>query len=305
MPELPEVEVLARHLNRQLSGRQVRRVRVLIPKWVRPHSAEELDQTLSGGLIQGVGRRAKFLLFQLTCREGRHLTAIGHLGMTGRIFLQQEGQPLPKHAAVVMELDRDRLIFEDPRRFGRFNLNLSSLNALGPEPWDEQFTAEVLFQCLQRSRQAIKVKLLDQQLVAGVGNIYACEILFRAGIPPRMAACALHRKQVKRLHEALRTVLSEAIGTGLGVSLDFAGGTDGLFYFGSGSETATSVERFQVYGRRNQPCFSCGAPVVQFEQGGRSTYACPTCQPTGKMSMHEGTGKGTGRGIVATNSLQT
>ncbi len=301
MPELPEVEVLARHLNRQLSGRQVRQVRVLIPKLVRPHTVEQLNQTLAGCTIHAVGRRAKFLLFHLEPREGEPITVLGHLGMTGRIFLQREEAPLPKHAAVVLELDRDVLVFEDPRRFGRFNLDLSSLNALGPEPWDAGLTAEGLFQRLQRSRQAIKVKLLDQKLVAGVGNIYACEILFRAGISPRSTASGLHRTQVERLHQSLRSVLSEAIETGLAASLDFAGGTNGLFYFGSDSETATSNERFQVYGRRNQPCFRCGTWVVQYVQAGRSTYACPACQAPPKTVESPGIREE----ATATNSLQT
>jgi formamidopyrimidine-DNA glycosylase len=283
MPELPEVEVLARHLNRQLAGRQVQQVRVLIPKLVRPHRAEELNQCLTGLSFRTVGRRAKFLLFHLTSVDGATVTVLGHLGMTGRMFLQPEEAPMPKHAAVVLKLDRDVMVFEDPRRFGRFHLELSALKALGPEPWDDAFTADELFQRLKRSRQPIKVKLLDQQLVAGVGNIYACEILFRAGISPRVAASGLHRKQVERLHLALRNVLSEAIDTGLKTSLDFAGGTDGLFYFGSGSETTTSTERFQVYGRRDQPCFHCGTPVLQFEQAGRSTYACPSCQAVRKL----------------------
>ncbi len=285
MPELPEVEVLARHLNRQLAGRQVRQVRVLIPKLVRPHRTEELNQCLNGLSFQAVGRRAKFLLFHLTAGNGATVTALGHLGMTGRMFLQPEEAPMPKHAAVALQLDRNVMVFEDPRRFGRFNLELSPLNTLGPEPWDQAFTADELFQRLQRSRQPIKVKLLDQQLVAGVGNFYACEILFRAGLSPRLAASGLQRKQVERLHQSLRNVLSEAIDTGLKASLDFAGGTDGLFYFGNNSGTTTSSERFLVYGRRNQPCFQCGTPVVQYQQAGRSTYDCPTCQAEGKLKL--------------------
>lgn len=285
MPELPEVEVLARHLDRHLAGRQVRGVRLLIPKLARPHSAKDFNEALAGGTILGVGRRAKFLLFHLRSREAEEVTFMGHLGMTGRMFLQQEGATLPKHAAAVVELDHDLLVFEDPRRFGRICLDTSSLNELGPEPWDEGFTVDVLFQHLKRSRQAIKIKLLDQRLVSGVGNIYASEILFRAGIAPRLPASRLQRQEVERLHQSLRSVLSEAIDTGLQASLDFAGGRDGLFYFGSDSKAEASVERFRVYGRRNQPCFCCGSPVVQFEQAGRSTYACPVCQALGNTTL--------------------
>ncbi len=206
---------------------------------------------------------------------------VGHLGMTGRMYLLPRTAPLPRHAAVVLNLDRHRFVFEDTRYFGRLTLDASSPAKLGPEPLGPDFTAEYLTTALKGSRQAIKVKLLDQTLVAGVGNIYASEALFRAGISPRTPANRVTRAQVARLRRAIRRVLAEAIRRGSTVPLNFAGTgvRDELFYYGrEGEEGVFFAERLMVYDRLGQPCRRCGTRIKRAVQAARSTYFCPACQ---------------------------
>jgi formamidopyrimidine-DNA glycosylase len=282
MPELPEVEVLARHLAPLLQGRTVRGVDVRRAKVVAPASARDLSRKLTGAKFTGLNRRGKFLLFQLRHAGRRETIAVtGHLGMTGRIYLQPARQPLPKHAAVVLDLGRYNLIYEDSRYFGRFTLGDAVQDRLGPEPFGDGFTPEYLGRALKASRQAIKVKLLDQKLVAGIGNIYASEILHRAKLSPRRAAGRLKPDEIRRLWRAIRKVLAEAIDCGSTIPLNFAGGPrrDGLFYFGlaPGAESYYD-ERLRVYDRAGQACAACGAGVRRIGQAGRSTYFCPECQ---------------------------
>jgi formamidopyrimidine-DNA glycosylase len=221
------------------------------------------------------------MLFDL--RSGalrKSVTLLGHLGMEGRMFLLPKGAALPKHAPVVLELNRDVFVFEDTRYFGRMTFDLSAVEKLGPEPWDETFSAEHFARELKRSRQPIKVKLLDQSLIAGVGNIYASEALFRAKISPRLAANKLSISQVKKLRDAIRAVLTEAIDCGSTVPLNFtAGRTDGLFYFGRAAETPNYYEeRLRVYDRAGQPCTKCKTSIQRIVQAARSTFFCERCQ---------------------------
>lgn len=283
MPELPEVEVLVRHLAPHLRGRTVHGVEVRHEKVIRPSTAEELRRRLKGRAFGQVTRRAKFLLFELNGPDAASepLTVIGHLGMTGRMFLQPTGEPLPKHAAVALDLGDCRFVFEDTRYFGRFNLDPTALDGLGPEPLTGDFTAEAFAAALARSGRPIKVKLLDQSVVAGVGNIYASEALFRAGISPKRPARRLTRAQVVRLRETVREVLAEAIECGSTLPLDFGGGRDGLFYYGTvaGNESKFYQERLRVYDRKGEPCVACGTSIRHLVQAARSTYWCPRCQP--------------------------
>ncbi len=206
---------------------------------------------------------------------------VGHLGMTGRMYLLPAKARLPKHAAVVLNLGRANFVFEDTRYFGRLTLDIRALEKLGPEPLGSEFTAERFGQALGRSRQAIKVKLLDQSLVAGVGNIYASEALFRAGLAPTLPARSLTRGQVKRLWHAVREVLSEAIACGSTVPLNYSGdgARDGLFYFGRAPGAPDFYEeRLRVYDRAGRPCLQCGAVIKRRVQTARSTFHCPRCQ---------------------------
>lgn len=281
MPELPEVEILVRHLDPLLRGKTIRGVSFGRTKGLRPNTPKQVTETLVGKRFGPVTRRAKYLLFEL--REGRGsspVTLVGHLGMTGRMFLQPAAAPLPKHTVAALDLGRVRFVFEDTRYFGRFNLDASSLAQLGPEPLSEEFTVDVFAAALRRSTQAIKVKLLDQTLVAGVGNIYASEALFRAGISPRRAANRLKRDQIARLRDTIRDVLREAIKCGSTIPLDFAAGRDGLFYYGAATESGSPFyeERLLVYDRAGKSCSRCETPIRQFVQAARSTYFCPKCQ---------------------------
>ena len=279
MPELPEVEILARHLAPLLKGRMVRRVEIRRPKVIAPTSEAELSATLSGARFIDLARRGKYLLFTLTkSRSQPPIKLVGHLGMTGRMFLATKRSALPRHVAVLLDLGRHNFVFEDTRYFGRFTLDAGGPAKLGPEPLSEEFTPEYMEQSLRNSSQSIKVKLLDQRLVAGVGNIYASEALFRAGIPPRFAARRLTRSQIGRMWQGIRDVLSEAIRLGSSMALNFdgRGERDGLFYHGSAAGAASDVEnRFMVYDRAGEPCFRCGTVIKRVVQAGRSTFYCP------------------------------
>ena len=282
MPELPEVEVLVQHLEPILKGRTIRAVRVHRAKVIAPASTRKFAQALRGAKFCGVARRGKYLLFELR-RTGRTepLVLVGHLGMTGRIYLLPANARLPKHAAVVLHLGREKFVFEDTRYFGRLGFDMNAVRRLGPEPLEAEFTVGRFRQALGRSRQPIKVKLLDQSLLAGVGNIYASEALFRAGVAPTLPAAKLTGVQVKRLWRAVRAVLREAIACGSTVPLNFTGegASDGLFYFGRAPSAPDYYEeRLRVYDRAGQPCPACGTTIRRQVQAARSTFYCPRCQ---------------------------
>lgn len=281
MPELPEVEVLARHLDPLVRNKTIRRVEVRRARVVFPTPLPEFQRRLTGARIVGLSRRGKYLLFQLQPANGRNpVTLLGHLGMTGRMFVARCETALPKHTAVVLGLGRENFIYEDTRYFGRLTLDHSALENLGPEPLENGFDTENFARALRRSRQAIKVKLLDQKLVAGIGNIYASEALFRAKISPRVAAWRLTRAQIGRLRRAIRDVLATAIRRGSTIPLNLSGdGGDGLFYFGRAPGTPDFYEeRLRVYDRQGKPCVRCGTAIKRIVQAARSTFFCPTCQ---------------------------
>ena len=280
MPELPEVEVLVRYLGPRVEGGLLDEVSVFDSRIDRPHSAISLSNALLGRRVVGLRRRAKYLVFHLVDPEsGIESDALGHLGMTGRMYLARAASPLPKHVVMVLGFGEKRLVFQDPRRFGRFFLIDGTLNQLGPEPFDEVFDVTRLASELRRSNQPIKARLLDQTMVAGIGNIYASEVLFQAGISPQRSCKGLEPDEIERLHRAIRSVLLNAITEASKASLDFANGSDGLFYFGSAKESSSLYEeRLNVYGRAGEPCFRCQTTVRRLIQSGRSTFYCPICQ---------------------------
>ena len=281
MPELPEVEILARHLRPLLCGRTIREVEVRRQKVLHPTSVAQFKKVLHGAKIFDLTRRGKYLLFELRRKNSHEKTILlGHLGMTGRMFITRKNEALPKHAAVILNLGAKNFIYEDTRYFGRLTLDLSSAEKLGPEPLDEHFTPELFAHELKCSRQPIKVKLLDQSLVAGVGNIYASEALFSAGISPRRAANRLTLPQVEKLCRAIREVLTQAIACGSTIPLNFsAGKSDGVFFYGSAAGGPDFyTERLQVYDRAGKPCLHCGYAVKRIVQAARSTFFCPCCQ---------------------------
>ena len=279
MPELPEVEVLARRLRPLVRGKTIRSVKVHRERVTRPTSASELAKTLTGAKFTDLSRRGKYLLFKLQLKESKSpLVVLGHLGMTGRMYLALKKEKLPRHTAVVFDLGSHNFVYEDFRYFGRMTLDLSSIQSLGPEPSD--LSPEIFVASLKHSRQPIKVKLLDQQLIAGVGNIYASEALFRARISPKLPANKLTFAQAKNLLRAIREVLNAAIKFGSTVPLKtMSDKSDALFYFGDGGE-GFYQERLRVYDRAGKPCLRCGTKIVRITQAARSTYFCPYCQKT-------------------------
>jgi len=283
MPELPEVEVLAQHLRPLLRGKIIRGVTVRRAKVLAPTSLREFRRAVLGAQFASLSRRGKYLLFQLKRRAtGKPVTILGHLGMTGRMFLAGRREPLPAHAAVVFDLGGENFIYEDTRYFGRLTLDGSVVGKLGPEPLGGDFQPATFARALKRSRQAIKVKLLDQKVVAGIGNIYASEALFRARLSPKRSASRLTRRQIKRLWGAVRKVLAEAIRCGSTVPLNFGkDGLDGFFYFGRAPGAPDFYEeRLRVYDRAGRPCPNCRRPIRRIMQAARSTFYCPHCQRT-------------------------
>jgi formamidopyrimidine-DNA glycosylase len=281
VPELPEIEVLVRHLRPSLRGKIILGVNVRRPKVLLPDSPQKFRCALLGAKFTELTRRGKYLLFRLQSQnDGKPLLFLGHLGMAGRMFLAEKGGRLPKHAAVIFNLGDRNFIYEDTRYFGRMTLDKTAIKKLGPEPLSADFKPETFAAALERSRQAIKTKLLDQTLVAGIGNIYASEALFRSRISPRLSANRLTHTQVRRLWRAIRDVLMEAIDCGSTVPLNFgASKSDGLFYFGRAPGAPDFYEeRLRVYDHAGKPCPNCRRPIRRITQAMRSTFYCPHCQ---------------------------
>ena len=270
MPELPEVETTVRGLARYLDGARIAVVTLHRADLRRPFP-EGLVQALSGAEVTGLGRRAKYGLIH----TGRGTTLVFHLGMSGRWRIDPE--ELGKHDHLVIETaSGHRLSLCDPRRFGSVDLvdtarleSWPTFAALGPEPLGEQFSSAHLKAALAGRSAAIKLMLLDQRIVAGLGNIYVCEGLFRACIDPRKAAGKVTRPALARLVPAIKAVLEEAILAGGSSLRDYAQPDGQLGYFS---------KRFDVYDREGQPCARCGTAIRRIVQGGRSSWYCPKCQ---------------------------
>lgn len=275
MPEMPEVEILARHLRPLLRDKTIRSVEVRRARAARPTLPGAFQKALTGSKFKTLSRRGKYLLFQLQ-KSKQTFAVLGHLGMAGRMFVALKKETLPSHAAIVFDLGDRNFIYEDHRYFGRMSLDLSPLEALGPEP--SEISPAVFAESLKHSRQAIKIRLLDQSLIAGVGNIYASEALFRARISPKCPANQLTMAQAKKLLKAVRAVLTDAIKFGSTVPLQtMSGKSDALFYFRDDGE-GFYEKRLRVYDRAGKPCRDCGTKIQRITQAARSTYFCPRCQ---------------------------
>jgi formamidopyrimidine-DNA glycosylase len=272
MPELPEVEAVVRRLEPLVTGRTIRSVAVRAPRTIRPASVSGFARALTGARIEGLARRGKCLLFSV-CRPRREPTLlVGHLGMTGRMAVEAADAPLPGHVVVLLGLGGTRLTFQDVRRFGRLTLGDAPIRGLGPEPLGDSFDDATFADALGRSRRPVKVLLLDQSVIAGVGNIYASEALYRAGLSPARRADRVSRPEAVRLRDALRAVLAEAVERQLSRM-----GAGPAFHHPFGGEEA-SAACFQVYERAGMPCGACASAVRRIVQVGRSSYFCPRCQ---------------------------
>jgi len=276
MPELPEVEALRRLLCPRIRGRIVRDVIILKPRLVRPHAPPAVTAPLQGARIEQLERRAKHLVFQLADHRGDPLTLLLHLGMTGRIRLCPIAGPLPAHAAIVLDLGTDRMVMEDIRQFGRITLDTTVLKGLGPEPLDRRFTVDSLAEALSGSSQPVKVRLMDQSRVVGIGNIYASEALFLSRISPLRPAGSMRPDELPALHSALRATLESAIERNLAAAREGRS----LFYtvLAEAGPTGGSAAEFQVYDKAGAPCPRCQNAIAKRVQAGRSTYFCATCQ---------------------------
>ncbi len=271
MPELPEVETVARGLREQVVGSTIRAVQIWHPTLTVKQDRDRFTEHLTGAQITQVSRRAKFLLFHLQPQG----VLMGHLRMTGKFIVSAPLEAPGKHHRAWFTLDEGRLlVFEDMRCFGTLEwfpeeASIPQLQELGPEPLSDAFQAPLLQQALAKTSRAIKPTLLDQKIVAGIGNIYASEILFRARIHPEREARTLRKADCTRLVTETKEVLTEALAhNGTSIS-DFRRVDD---------KTGEFQAFLRVYQRETHPCRVCGTPIQRIVQQQRSTFFCPTCQ---------------------------
>jgi formamidopyrimidine-DNA glycosylase len=269
MPELPEVQTVVTTLRPRIVGRRIARVTLHRTDIVAPESAN-LPKLLTKHVVTDLTRRGKRIVFTLD--DGNRFYI--HLGMSGRLTIETDESPLEKHTHLVITLeDGKELRFRDPRRFGGvwWLGQEDPGGTMGPEPLDVKI--DVLIKKLSRTKRAIKNVLLDQTVLAGIGNIYADEALFESGIHPLARADRLNEDQARRLHVAIKKILRRAIkhkGSTLRDYVDAEGGK-GAFQ-----------KLHRVYDRADQPCTTCKKPIQRIVLGGRSTHFCPNCQPRTK-----------------------
>jgi formamidopyrimidine-DNA glycosylase len=272
VPELPEVETIRRQLAPHLEGRTIREVEILDPRWTRPDAPAPVQESLRGAVVERIGRSGKYLVWSLS--GDRHLLV--HLRMTGSLLFDPPVDPI--HTRVRFELDAGhRLVYVDPRRFGTGHL-LHGAGAhdaylaarIGVEPLTPGFTTDYLRRAARGRKAPIKAFVLDQRRIAGVGNIYADEALFRAGIHPLRPAGRLTGPQWAQLRDAIEEALEAGI-EAKGASIDDFRHVDGA--------RGSFQDRFLVHLRAGEPCLRCGTAVRKIVVGGRGTYVCERCQP--------------------------
>ena len=270
MPELPEVETTCRGIAPHITGARVQQIVVRNPNLRWPVS-RRLGQELAGQRINSVSRRAKYLLLQTDAG-----TAILHLGMSGSLRILDAGTQPGKHDHVDIVFTNGRALrLTDPRRFGSLHWTRRPaqqhrlLSRLGPEPLGDDFSGDYLYECSRGRKVAIKQFIMNSQVVVGIGNIYACEALYMAGIYPKRAAGRVSKKKYALLAEVIREVLTDSIARGGTTLRDFVNGNGEPGYF---------KLHLNVYGHGGEPCISCREPIREIRQGQRSTFYCPVCQ---------------------------
>ncbi len=270
MPELPEVETIIRSLKPGLEGRNITRLDLLHPRVYRDSSSKRLRKVCKGAVINKLQRRGKYILFELS---GARPAVVVHLRMTGSLILGNKPEESPHTRAVFHLSDSKVLSFVDIRTFGSIFLLEepipSGLQNLGIEPLDPAFSAKKLAEFLQGKKTGIKTVLLRQDLIAGIGNIYASEICYRSGIHPLTPAENIEENQVKSLHRSIRKILKDAI--------DQMGTTFSDYRRPDGS-TGEYGNSLAVYGKHGEPCPKCKSNIERISQNGRSTFFCPKCQ---------------------------
>jgi len=272
MPELPEVETIVNDLRPRIEGRRFTSLSIYCPEMVHHSSVEELRRRFLGQTIKGIARRGKYLIFRLASGEALIL----HLRMTGSLLLRQKDKPLSEpspYVRAVFGLDNDEeLLFTDRRKLGTISLvkdENEEIGKLGPEPIDPDFTPQVLVKRLSSHKAPIKAVLCDQEVIAGIGNMYADEALFFARIHPLREANSLSHEEIKRLHKAIRQVLTRAIGNGGASISDYRRPT---------GEKGTQQYDFYAAHRGGQTCKVCATPIERIAVRNRGTYFCPKCQ---------------------------
>ncbi|NMA69223.1 MAG: bifunctional DNA-formamidopyrimidine glycosylase/DNA-(apurinic or apyrimidinic site) lyase [Desulfitobacterium sp.] len=272
MPELPEVETIRRGLSERILQTRIEKVIIRWPGAVEDWEGHPFTETITGLGFESIERRGKYLLINL---EGGW-SIIAHMRMTGRLIYHSQEREPEKHTHVVLKLSQGEVHFSDTRKFGRLQLvktgermNVPSIAKLGPEPLSEEFTPEELAKRLKPRKINIKAALLDQTLVAGIGNIYADEALFRARILPERPANSLKKEEVEKLHEAIQEVLAEGIA---------AKGTSFRDYQDATGEKGSFQKQLKVYSRGGEPCTCCNETLERIKLGGRTTVYCSKCQ---------------------------
>ena len=273
MPELPEVETVARTLRPRLVGRRVLSVATSGKKLRAPIDKQAITRAAKGATIDVVRRHAKYLVVELSSAR----VLLVHLGMTGRLTIVQASAPHAPHTHVVLGLEGgEELRYVDPRRFGAIAVYRAAdlarapeLTVLGPDPLSDAFTLEQFRAELRSSDRDLKQFLMDQSRVAGLGNIYVCEALYRARISPRKRASSLSGSRAELLRTHIREILEQAIAHR---------GTTFRNYVDGGGEPGGNQMNLDVYGRQGEPCRACGSPIGRIVQGARSTFFCRRCQ---------------------------
>lgn len=274
MPELPEVETVVRSLEQHLAGLTITGVNLIKPEVIRSPKPEEfVELMLDKTFLKKMGRRGKYILLNLS----DNFTLVVHLRMTGRLIYCDAEAPMEKHTHVIFLLDDGKhLRFADVRRFGRLQLvpssavmDLPGIKELGPEPLEPEFTREFFKKEIRRRRTRIKPLLLDQSFIAGLGNIYADEALFRAKVHPERLAPDLNSREAAALHKAIVEVIGEGIEHR---------GTSFRDYVDGEGRSGNFQNHLRVYNRENLPCSHCGRPISRIKVAGRSSYYCSACQ---------------------------
>ncbi|WP_077327411.1 DNA-formamidopyrimidine glycosylase [Virgibacillus siamensis] len=273
MPELPEVETIKNTLKRFVIGKEIKEVEVFWPNIIkRPDDVEQFKLELNGQTFQDITRKGKFLLFQLDDH-----VLVSHLRMEGKYSVHPSSEIIKKHTHVIFRfVGGDELRYNDVRKFGTMHLfskgeefTQKPLSLLGPDPFDKHFSQEYFYQKLRKTERNIKTALLDQSIVAGLGNIYVDETLFRANVHPLKKSSKLSKREVKAIRNEAMQTLQEAV---------LQGGTTIRSYVNGQGDMGMFQQELFVYGQENNPCKKCGKPIIKLKVGGRGTHVCASCQ---------------------------
>ena len=273
MPEMPEVEIIRRYLDKMAAGKKIMDLDIRLPRMIKWPDTEGFRALVTGRTIKAMNRRGKYLLLELD--NGSEV--VFHLRMTGRLVYEPTGKTGDSHARVIFHLQGGAsLVYGDTRTLGTIHgirpkerAMLKGLAEMGPEPLSAEFTAAYLYETASRRKVAIKSFLLNQKYIGGIGNIYADEALFLAGLHPLRPAQSLSREECGRLWESVNKVIAAGIEDGGTTFRDYQNGEGGQ---------GSHQEHLYVYGRKGEPCRSCGRPIERITVGGRGTHFCPKCQ---------------------------